>query len=268
MQTNSNWFKIRSNADNTDCYITSKNKSPFETSSPVDIYIVGTTESIDESAEITFIRAENPSNEKSNDNYVLGTHLNTESFYCIKYVKHSYEVYYMKWDENIFEQLQLYGLMLNKAPNNDCPDGDEYLFRIVKEDNQKFVMIKNKKADRYISFYGNEYFALTSIQTNYDKKLSLVLSDNDNLAIKTYDRDSNHTKFYYLSESQLSKASFNIFMNLAADNLNKSVGFQFIRKEPVTKSNANIINSNFCNMLLLSNFLILLIFNSKFFCKL
>jgi hypothetical protein len=245
-----NWFNIRTNKG---LFMTKTIIDPFEVSKQIDIYSVGATDSLNKSAELIFIKAENIS--KPNIKYVevLGTHLNVKDYYCIKIVDKKNENKYLNWDTNIYSYF--FGLSLDSVSDNECPDREEFWFRVEVDVNETYVRIKNKKSMGYISYYEKgQSFLLSDLRSVADPKLNLILSSDQRIIIKTNSRYSNHTN--YLSDKSWSKYSMRIFVNEAVEHLNESARFVFVKKDIVTKSDAHVIYYCFYNKLFISFFVL------------
>jgi hypothetical protein len=250
LNTTDHWFNIRTNKG---LFMAKTIIDPFEVSKQVDIYSIGTIDSSKNSAKLIFIKAENISQPNTKYVEVLGTNLNVRDYYCIKHVDEKNENKYLNWDTNRYSNF--FGLSLNSVSDNECPDREEFLFRVeVEVDvNGTYIRIKNKKSMGYISYYEEkEHFLLSDLSSVAEPELNLILSSDDKIIIKTHSRHSNHTN--YLSDKSLSKYDMGIFMNEAVQHLNESARFEFVKKDIRTKSNAHVIDYSFHNKLFISLF--------------
>jgi hypothetical protein len=157
---NENWFNIKLDSIwSSNGYLTSNSEFratnlPFYTN---DIYAIDTTLNESESAEVMFIKAQNQS--ISSDDYILGTPLTTNTYYCIQTINDKNETVFLKWDGIQYENY--WGLNLHKL--NQYPNDDKYFFELesMPSGYNKFIIIKNKASNKYISIFKDNSFALS-----------------------------------------------------------------------------------------------------------
>jgi hypothetical protein len=261
-KTNDNWFTIKSK---TGKFMTPNILNPFELLLRNSVYRVDMDYSLDRAAKVKFIKVDNSSKIIKNNSYFLGTDLSENNAYCIRTVNEKNGTKFLRSDGQIFrsDNINFYNLFLDTVSDNECPDREEFLFTLERDEFfiDKYVRIKNKKTNNYIRFWSKGYFILSDLKFNTDYRLNLILSPNDTFRIKTYDIFSNLSN--YLSESfHSSQEYWGLFLNVAVQQINESAGFVFVKKEIKTKlkSDANLIKFNFYNKLL-SVFLILFLYH-------
>jgi hypothetical protein len=222
--------------------------------------VIESTKSKDISAELTFEKVEIENSIKIiiesmiNEDYISGTYLKRNTYYCIKSVDHKNEIKFLRSDENKFNNS--YGLVLQTVYDNQCPDYEEFLFRIEGNKTQNFVKIRNKKTNSYISFVEPKNFVLMNEKSSDLKPLLKLILKNNRINIRIRDKDlltnqnvSMNSHYIYLSESSHSTADKRIFMNVGVQYINQSASFEFVKS---SKSNANAINFSISNWLLSS----------------
>jgi hypothetical protein len=99
MKKNENWFNIKvDNSRTSNRYLTSNSEFRATEQSTFfnDIYAIDSTLNESQSAEVMFIKAENQS--ISSDDYILGTPLTTNTYYCIQTINDKNETVFLKWD--------------------------------------------------------------------------------------------------------------------------------------------------------------------------
>jgi hypothetical protein len=261
-KTKDNWFVIQSKTGN---FMTPNILNPFELLLRNSVYRLYMNYSLDRAAKVKFIKVENSSKIIKNNNYILGTNLSENSNYCIRTVNEKNETKFLRSDGQIFRShnIHFYNLFLDTVSDNECPDSEEFLFTLERDEFSidKYVRIKNKKTNNYIRFWSKGYFILSDLKMNTDYRLNLILSPNDTFRIKTYDIFSNQSK--YLSESfHSSQEYWGLYLNVAVQQINESADFVFVKKEIKTKlkSDANLIKFNFYNKLL-SVFVIMILYH-------
>jgi hypothetical protein len=255
--TEDHYFNIHSDGE----YYMTQN-SLFQTKSSItkphdlllDIYVIKSTISKDNSAKLTFKRVEDSSKTTHelmiNEDYISGTYLKRNTYYCIKSVNQKNEIKFLKWDGN--KSNDSYGLVLQTVSDNQCPDYEEFLFRIEGNNTQDFVKIRNMKTDSYISFVEPKKFVLMNEKSSDLKPLLKIISKNDtriNIRIRDKDQNVSMDSHIYLSESSFSSVDKRIFMTIGVKDIYQSDSFEFIKS---SKSNANAINFSISNLLLLS----------------
>jgi hypothetical protein len=222
-----------------------------------DIYVIESTKLKDKSAELTFVKVDNSTKtiieSIISEDYISGTYLKRNTYYCIKSVNQKNEIKFLQSDEKKFKDS--YGLVLQTVFDNQCPDNEEFLFRFEGNKTQDFVKIRNKKTNSYISFVEPKNFVLMNEKSSDLKPfLKLILKNDNRINIRIRDKDlltnqnvSMDSHYIYFSESSYSSADKRIFMNIGVQYINQSVGFEFVKS-----SKSNAINFSISNSLLLS----------------
>jgi hypothetical protein len=185
---NENWFNIKAEDDwVSNGYLTSNSQfrareQSFEFD---DFYAIDSTLNESESAEVMFIKAQNQS--ISSDDYILGTPLTTNTYYCIQTINDKNETVFLMWDG--IEYGNYWGLNLHKLNDNQCPNDDKYFFEIKFDDHSNVVMITNKASDKYISIFKDFDSALASFSfalSDYSWKwLTFIISNEDSITIRS-----------------------------------------------------------------------------------
>jgi hypothetical protein len=260
--TEDNYFNIHSDSDymTQNSFFQSKDSITKPYDLLFDIYVIESTKSKDISAELTFEKVEIENSIKIiiesmiNEDYISGTYLKRNTYYCIKSVDQKNEIKFLRSDENKFNNS--YGLVLQTVYDNQCPDYEEFLFRIEGNKTQDFVKIRNKKTNSYISFVEPKNFVLMNEKSSDLKPLLKLILKNNRINIRTRDKDlltnqnvSMNSQYIYLSESSHSTADKRIFMNIGVQYINQSASFEFVKS---SKCSANAINFSISNWLLSS----------------
>jgi hypothetical protein len=137
-----------------------------------------------------FIKAQNQS--ISSDDYILGTPLTTNTYYCIQTITDKNETVFLKWDGIQYENY--WGLNLHKLNDDQCPYDDKHFFELEFKygHNPNILIMKNKALNEYISIYKDNSFALAHdtrekdsfIQDSYyDNTLTFIVSNDDSIKI-------------------------------------------------------------------------------------
>jgi len=156
-----------------------------------DIYLVDMTLDESEFAEVMFIEAENQNDIEINDNFILGTNLTEDSYYCIKSINKDNENKFLKWDG--IKHNYYYGLVLNKTNDEHCPNNNEYFFKLEYNKKDGVVKIKNNGSNNYISIDQDKFFVLHDL---LDGELYLVSNIDNSTTIRTKHFQVNTSYFY------------------------------------------------------------------------
>jgi hypothetical protein len=233
--TENDYFNIRSDGEH---YMTQN--SSFQLKNSItkpydllfDIYVIESTKSKDISAELTFEKVEKSTKtiteSLTNDDYISGTYLKRNTYYCIKSIDQKDEINFLQWDGKKSDNF--YGLVLQTVSDNQCPDDEEFLFRIEGNKTQDFVKIRNKKTNSYISFIESKNFVLMDEKSSDSESFLKLISKNYNrINIRTNNSVSMDSHYIYLSADSYSTADKRIFMNIGIQNVNEAVGFEFVK---------------------------------------
>ncbi len=124
-----NWFNIRSSfsyLENGDRkYLSPNNRFGLESQfyRYYEIYVTESTLNESDSAQVMFIEAQIES--ISANNYILGTNLTANTYYCIQTINDKNETQFLKWDGIEYQNPTNYwGLSLHKINENQCHDDD------------------------------------------------------------------------------------------------------------------------------------------------
>jgi hypothetical protein len=254
--TENDYFYIRSDGEHYMAQNSSfqlKNSITTQNDLLFDIYVIESKELKDKPAELTFEKVKKSTKTESltNDDYISGTYLKRNTYYCIKSIDQKDEINFLQWDGKKSDNF--YGLVLQTVSDNQCPDNEEFLFRIEGNKTEDFVKIRNKKTNSYISFIESKNFVLMDEKSsNSESFLKLISKNYNRINIRTRDYLSNKndvstdSHYVYLSADTYSTADKQIFMNIGIQNVSEAVGFEFI------KSKSNAINFSILNWLLLN----------------
>jgi hypothetical protein len=185
---NESWFNIK--VDNGwNRYLTSNSQFRDVEQSIYfdDIYAIDSTLNESQSAEIMFIKAQNQS--ISTDDYILGTPLTTNTYYCIQTITDKNETVFLKWDGIQYDNY--WDLNLHKLNDDQCPYGDKYFFELELKYgyNPNILIMKNKASNEYISIFKDNSFALAhdtrEKDSYYDNTLTFIVSYNSNLTMNS-----------------------------------------------------------------------------------
>jgi hypothetical protein len=254
---NENWFNIQTSNKS---YLSFNDQYSFEDDK---YYSIGCTFNESERAEVMFIKAEEQS--INDNNYVLGTNLTTNTYYCIQTLNVKNETQFLKWDGIEYENYS--GIILNKTYDNKCPNSKEYFFEIEYYGGTGVIM-KNIESNKYISVLKDFTFALINykIEGYIDFRLNLIVSTTDEfITIRGRNvLDDFKASVYYV---YLGNSSGNTYHNRidGVNNYSDSLNFTFIRirasDPPTTTTTVKIettTKSNAHNFIHGSKFIVIL----------
>jgi len=193
LKTTGDWYNILSEVTGRSISKTTIQPSKFIKifdTFEIDIYSVNSTFNKNEFAEIKFISAGNRSNIQINYKYILGTNLNEDTYYCLKSV--FYKNGFLKSDG--IKHANYYGLDLVTTEDNNCPEDDNYYFKVEYDQIKKFVKIKNKGSQNFISLMDNRYFVLSKV---FNYNLTFISNIINSVTIRTSIAMNFSNSFYF-----------------------------------------------------------------------
>jgi hypothetical protein len=185
---NENWFNIRAYPHpNASGYLSSNYqfRTGEQSYTNGDIYAIESTLNESDFAEVMFIEAQNQS--ISSDNYILGTNLTTNTYYCIQTINDKNETQFLRWYGIEYENY--WSLYLHKTNDNQCPNDDKYFFELFNDLYFNWVIIKNKASNKNISIFSDNTFAVTHEDFKDDIKddrLTLIISNDYSITIRSW----------------------------------------------------------------------------------